>query len=94
MKQHPPVREYSRTEIEQRREKRQHRADRSAGIKFAPVPKKRNRLRIKYKYCVSLSKKAVLFYRTQYGGDEHSLSRGIEMAAETFYHTLMKGAEK
>lgn len=50
----------------------------------------KKRRKMKSRYVVSLSKKTVLFFRIEYGGDTHSLSKGIENAAKMFYNPPMK----
>lgn len=81
MKELPKVREYSRDEYESRREKRKTRASKAAVIKYA-IPKKRNRAKHKYRYCVSLSPATAFFFREKYGGESGSLSFGIETAVK------------
>jgi len=88
----PKVREYTKEEIARRQLERRGKHEKKATIAIlTAVPKrKRHRAKTKFRYCVSLSPRTVLFLRTEYGGEEHSLSLGIESGAKALYNLTME----
>jgi hypothetical protein len=80
------VRVYTPAEIKARqdhnRSQKQPKRNRDPG----EIVRRPNRKKNKFRYCVSLSPKIAMFLRLQYGGDDNSLSLGIERSATILYH--------
>lgn len=87
MTDNPKPREFSLDEIRSRREKREYKSKKEPP---RPIVRRRNRARTRYRHCVSLSPQTALFFRIHYGGEEMSLSRGIERAGKVLFQMFLE----
>jgi hypothetical protein len=79
------VRVYTPAEVkaraDQRRSEKQPVRNRDPG----EIVRRPNRKKNKFRYCVSLTPKMATFLRLHYGGDDHSLSQGIETVSRIVF---------